>query len=489
MAVSLQLITNAGCSLRGVGKIFSLLKPWFDCPVPAATTVRNWLLRVGLFVLMQALPREDDWIFLVDATAEWGGGKCLVVLAVRRSQLAPGKMTIDRQDVTLLWLEVRPSWTGEAVYEILSHLAFRCGVPVQIVTDHGSDLVYAVGNLCEDHAEMRATYDVTHALGRQVLASTAADDRWKTFREHAQTTRKAVSYGAGTAAGFLAPPSQNAATRCEHVDRLAAWGVKMLDYAEQGDFSQIDAAFTLDATALAQLGDPLDDATRRALVPLEYRWRDDRATFRRELQRCLDAESFDRWGEQIMAASDLGRRQFELRFGWLAAYEQPLRNEWLPMSQVMTLAEKQVKHDGLHKFSARDLKQRLAHENISQASIQPFVVGVLRYLGREGKGVSREAAILGSSDAIESLFGKYKSQSSKQSVGGFGANVLTLPLSTVALTTDLVRRGLESVSELDLSNWISTTLGVSTLARRRQALSQSGGTKPAGTVSPSTPML
>ncbi len=49
--------------------------------------------------------------------------------------------------------------------------------------------------------------------------------------------------------------------------------------------------------------------------------------------------------------------------------------------------------------------------------------------------------------------------------------VLSLVLSTTKITTDLINRALESVSNNDVIDWIKSTFGQSLFSQRKQAFS------------------
>ena len=64
----------------------------FGFPVPHYTTVRFWLLRVGLHKLNRPKEQASDWVWIIDHSNQIGKEKCLVILGVRVSQLPqPGK--------------------------------------------------------------------------------------------------------------------------------------------------------------------------------------------------------------------------------------------------------------------------------------------------------------------------------------------------------------------------------------------------------------
>src|SRR5262249_2485035 len=74
---------------------------------------------------------------------------------------------------------------------------------------------------------------------------------------------------------------------------------------------------------------------------------------------------------------------------------------------------------------------------------------------------------LGTSDVIESLFGKYKWFGEKAPYAEVGASVLALPLLTVELTAELVREAMVSVSVQDVRDWVANNVGPSTLSKVR----------------------
>ena len=61
-------VTTANASLRAVPKIFEIINYLGDpqAIIPSASAVRWWILRLGLFALLQALPFANDWIMLID---------------------------------------------------------------------------------------------------------------------------------------------------------------------------------------------------------------------------------------------------------------------------------------------------------------------------------------------------------------------------------------------------------------------------------------
>ena len=378
----------------------------FPFDAPAMTTIRLWILRIGLYLHQRPAPRASEWIFLIDHTCELGPGKVLVILGVRQSQLHPGDYNIGHQDVEILHLEPMDSSTGERMYDILSALSEDVGVPQQIVSDHGSDLVKAERLFTSDHPDVVVTWDITHRMARLILAEIAEDTRWQEFRQACSETRNAVQQ---TALRFLAPPSQKGSSRCEHFDRLVLWGCDLLAFAEREDFGKINSN------------------------------------------------------------NDCSRREFIARFAWVQEYQKDLQRCYHPMVHLVHQAEKLVKHEGIHRETTRRFKQQVRRELVQTERVAQFESKIMAYLDEEGCGRPVNESLLGSSDVLESLFGKYKMYSSKSSFKELGASLLMLPVITTRLTSQIVKNALEAVPALAVQKWVLENIGVTALSKRRKA--------------------
>ncbi len=446
---------------------------------PAMTTIRLWVLRLGLFLLRQPIPEADDWIFLIDHTCELGPGKVLVILGVRQSQLQPGAYNLAHQDVELLHLEPMDTSTGDLMYGILTDLSDRVGVPRQIISDHGSDLVKAERLFVADHPGVRVTWDITHCMARFLLAEIATDEHWQRFRQACSETRNAVQQ---TPLRFLAPPSQKGASRCEHFDRLVLWGDDLLRFAERADFHQISIRHQCDSEARDQLKDQLDGTVLKLLEPLQERVFTERQGLEQTLRETLDADTFRTWSDKIIEASDCGRRMFMERYGWVCEYQDDLRLCYCPIVRMVYAAEKLVKREGLHEETATRFREHLdqAAEIIDArpvaaepsthtdrvAKLQARIVG---YMNEQSCGCPIDESLLGTSDVLESLFGKYKTYSSRSSFKELGASLLLLPVLTARLTSDMIRNALEAVSVVALKQWVESNIGITALAQRIKA--------------------
>jgi hypothetical protein len=460
--LTLQIVVAERLSLRAMQGVWELFEPFFG-ETPAFSTVRLWLLRVGMYLWQRTPPRADDWIVLLDQVAELAGGKCLLIVGVRRSALRVGRFELTHHDIVVLYAEVMESSTGEKIRRILNEVTADTGVPVQFVSDHGSDLLKGLRLFQSEHPEVVLTWDLTHRLSRLWLAVIRGDGRWTSFREQCTQTRTRTERGP---LRFLAPPSQTASTRCEHFDRLTLWGLDLLGYQDRGDFSLVNPRHVWDAAAAYELRErPELEAPLEPLLDREFA---DRTTFAAAATDALGPEHTEHL-PAIVRAADLGRREFRERFGWVESFRSELTEIYVPLVQLGYAAEKQVKAEGLHGASARRWLHAAPDDALRHPRVRRFAVELVRYLRAEGHGRPPEEALLGTSDVLESLFGKYKQFSERGPLRELGASLLLLPLATAQLTTDLVRAALSAMRVKTFEMLRRLTFGVSSLSRRRLA--------------------
>ena len=122
-------------------------------------------------------------------------------------------------------------WTrchGETVAAHLGTLRKRLGVPMQVVSDHGSDVLAGIRSwkrTQQDHQHVVETYDITHGLAILLKNQLEPDARWASFVQACQSTRQQLQQTAGS---FLKPPSWRSKARFLNVESHLTWANKML---------------------------------------------------------------------------------------------------------------------------------------------------------------------------------------------------------------------------------------------------------------------
>jgi hypothetical protein len=192
--------------------------------------VRNWLGRIGLYELQRTKEYRTDWVFIIDLTVELGKQKCLVVLGVSQqyleSTILPLSRGLKHHDVQLLALEIMDSTRGELIDQKLCELADMLGYPVQIISDHGSDLEKGIKLFTTRYPSIIYTYDVTHAMALLLKHELATSEKYQSFIQKCSQCRHQLQQ---TELSFISPPSQRSQYRYFNVEKLIDWAQKLLN--------------------------------------------------------------------------------------------------------------------------------------------------------------------------------------------------------------------------------------------------------------------
>jgi len=400
---------DAHVSLRGVSEILlslvNLLGGALPLSLPYHQTVRSWLLRCGRFLLRRSTPPRNDWVWILDDTIRIGQKKCLLILGASLDYLQAHPGALEHHQVVVLDLWVTAHSTGVDIEDRLKSLAHGVGVPQQLVSDHGSDVSKGVRLFKAANPEVVDTYDVTHQLACLVKTELKADPRWAEFLRFCTSSLFQLQQSRGA---FLTPPGPRSLERYMNVDRHTAWACRMLD---------------------------LLDLPEKALV-----------------------------AELLDLSEEAARSFLEEKLGWLRDFRQEVAR-YQRLIEVVKQTEQEVKNHGLGRRTEARLWRHLPAAVRRDASLGDFLTGLKGYLKEEGRKVPVGQSWLGTSDVLESLFGKYKWFGEKAPDGEVAASVVALPLFTVDLTAELVQEALLSVSVQDVRSWVDEYIGPSNLSK------------------------
>lgn len=380
---------------------------------PCRQTIRLWLWRLGLYLLDRPLPRGDDWIWIIDHTLQWGCRRAFVVLGIRRTQLLQTGFCLRPSDVQLLLVDVVEHSDGPCVQRQLHGLAERIGIPLQIVSDRGGDIAKGVQlfrNERPEHQQVIDTYDVTHKLACLLKAMLEPDPRWARFSQLCAHTGQQLRQ---TKAAFLQPPTPRPKARFMNVDTQVQWATRMLRLQQTGRWERL-------ACVLGQTPAATQQWLKKTLGWLEE-----------------FAEEVATWSELV----------------WLTAgVRQQVRQYGLGQDSV-----RQFRQDILPHLSGRPLVQRLTQS-------------VQEYLHEQGQAMPSGQSLLGSSEVIESAFGKYKSYLERSRWQEIGSNILLLPVLLCTWGLETLATALQTVSCRAVAEWVRGEFGVSRQAQYRQVL-------------------
>jgi hypothetical protein len=477
--LAIQQMIYAGTSLRGCERNFELFAQFFCLPIPGFSSIRQWLLRIGLYLLQTEHEFRSDWIMIVDMTIELGTAKCLLILGIPLAHLLAAmaerekgenhddnSCVLQHQQVKILSIEVLTTVTGEVINDKLEALSNKVGIPLQLVADQGSDVKKGIKLFQQKHEDTIYTPDITHQMALFLKHQLEENERYLSFANQCSATVRSLQQ---TALHFLKPPAQRTKARWLNVARPVEWAQRVLAYQAAGDFTAVDPRYVFDVEAYRLVEDKVDHASGCLLMKL---WDStviypDRASFSNAVCGCIGEEAFAKYGEIICEAADKGRRYFQEKLGWLTSYKDEIAC-YAEMIELVQIVQQQVKQEGLSQSSRIDFENSIK-DKVLTAPAEQIKEEIIGYLTEEGGKIPAGEIRLGTSDVIESIFGKYKQHTAKSPLKEVGKMILTIPVFVTKITSDLVKRAMESVSTIDVKKWADQMFGPSALSKRREA--------------------
>jgi hypothetical protein len=220
-------LVRLGVSLRAASRVLGLIAEASGLlgGIPHWTTGRMWLLRVGHAVLTFSKKKAADWAWMIDHSVQIGQEKVLVILGIRLKDLPPAGECLRHEDMQLIALTPRKSWTRKDVDDELEAATAQTGVPRVIVDDHGVDLTGGVSMFQKRHAETAEIYDAKHKAACVLKHRLEKDLRWQAFQQRIGQTRCAIQQ---TELAFLVPPAPKPKSRFMNLQPVLDWTEKVL---------------------------------------------------------------------------------------------------------------------------------------------------------------------------------------------------------------------------------------------------------------------
>ena len=224
------------------------------------------------------------------------------------------------------------------------------------------------------------------------------------WQEYAKACSNASKKLQQTDLAHLAPPQQRAKSRYMNIEPLVQWGGKMLTLLE----------------AMPSIGEELG----------------------------LDAE------------------RVEQKLGWLRQCQQRL-SEWTDLTATVKSVENYVKFVGIYNDCHIELEQNPLYT--PQTDRAKTVNDQLMTFVKEQALKAEEGEwLLGSSEIIESAFGKLKSLEHEQAKGGFTGMLLSLSACVGTISREMIEEALLAIPTQKLLDWIKENIPISVQSSRRK---------------------
>jgi hypothetical protein len=196
----------------------------------------------------------------------------------------------------------------------------------------------------------------------------------------------------------------------------------------------------------------------------------------RTKSRFLNIEILVHWGIDIIMALENPKHPdkalLERYCGWIRQYKELLEQ----LKQTAHISQKvrhHIREQGICTTTGDQmdtvLENAMELSNFNEQACQ-YAGMLIDFCHEQSKVVPVGQVWIGSSEIIESLFGKLKSLEQDQSKGGFTSLVLGAAACVGKVDADIVRAAMRQVSTADVDAWTKEQMGPTLLSKRRKAL-------------------
>ena len=196
----------------------------------------------------------------------------------------------------------------------------------------------------------------------------------------------------------------------------------------------------------------------------------------RRKARYMNVDILIRWGGQLLGYMEqrqgtgqaaMPPERLAEQYGWIRDFHAPLQS-WDELLQIVTAVERFVRTQGLYRGCHQALAQSLASLASTDRGRQ-VRQQLLAFVQAESAKAAPQERLLGSSEVIESVFGKQKRSERHQAHSGFTGLLLTLSAMVSVTTQEVIQKALETVSTSRVVQWCQQHLGSSLQAQRQKA--------------------
>lgn len=159
----------------------------------------------------------------------------------------------------------------------------------------------------------------------------------------------------------------------------------------------------------------------------------------------------------------------ERLLGWLDNFSDDIER-WTKIITIADAVITFVSINGLYRGITDDLINILPESPCGSIPDQ-FQEKILTHLAYQEYRVYVGDTIVGSSDVIESVFGKFKNIEKEQSSSGFTNLLLALPAILAETSADIIKQAMEATKTIDVWNWLKNNIGHSVQAKKKMAFS------------------
>lgn len=169
-------------------------------------------------------------------------------------------------------------------------------------------------------------------------------------------------------------------------------------------------------------------------------------------------------------ANKINLEKLTAKLGWVREYQQEIIQEWFPMVDAISITKNFVRSNGLFNGTKEKLVTLLDKQNYP-ARAKELSNKLIEYVEEESAKTKANEVLIGSSELIESIYGKEKAIEGAQSKSGFTGFLLSLPAMVSSITRETVEQAMKTVPVKKLNEWYQENIGASLQSKRKKTFS------------------
>ena len=166
--------------------------------------------------------------------------------------------------------------------------------------------------------------------------------------------------------------------------------------------------------------------------------------------------------------------RLQAKLGWLHEFADAA-SEWSQWQQVVNIAVTHVDRHGISRTTAKGLYQEMPRR-AAHASTTALAKELVSFVAAQAKQTKPGQRFPGSTEVLESCFGKMKQLEKQQSRGGFTSLLVGFGALLADVSTKVIQPALEHSRTVDVYRWCKQYLGTTLFGKRKLAFAE-GATK------------
>ncbi len=183
-------------------------------------------------------------------------------------------------------------------------------------------------------------------------------------------------------------------------------------------------------------------------------------------------------GSAVIGTTTISDHADRGKADWVERFRDDIE-VWAAVFGIVEMVEQSVRQHGLQQACVDEVEARL-HAMNTYPHVADFGENLLSFIRTESAKAHPGERLLGSSEVIESVFGKLKHIEGAQAKQGFTGLILSAAAMVGSTSAAVVQQAMETISVKAVYRWCREMLGVSVQAQRQMlfAQAQQSGTKP-----------